>query len=219
MKFKVEQFDINGYNGNILKTKLFRLLDETQKIALVFPGLAYNSTMPLLHYSVQSILVTGINVLTVDYDYSNNSQFMKHSLRNQSEWLIGDVEASLKFATQKKNQEVVCLAGKSLGTLALGHLLETHENLRNAKTIWLTPLIRNPQLMEQMLSYMKDAIMVIGTSDSQYDLDLIDRLNANTFLGGIVVYGANHSLEIEGDVTKSLRVLMQIVTIIQQFLI
>jgi len=111
------------------------------------------------------------------------------------------------------------LAGKSIGTLALGHLLETHENLRNAKTIWLTPLIKNPELMEQMLTYMKDAIMVIGTSDSQYDLDLIDRLNANTFLGGIVVYGANHSLEIEGDVTKSLRVLMQIVTIIQQFLI
>jgi len=219
VKFEVEQFDINGYNGDILKTKLFRLLDETQKIALVFPGLAYNSTMPLLHYSVQSILVSGINVLTVDYDYSNNSQFMKYSLRDRSEWLIGDVEAALKFATQERNQEVVCLAGKSIGTLALGHLLETHENLRNAKTIWLTPLIKNPELMEQMLTYMKDAIMVIGTSDSQYDLDLIDRLNANTFLGGIVVYGANHSLEIEGDVTKSLRVLMQIVTIIQQFLI
>ena len=65
---------------------------------------------------------------------------------------------------------------------------------------------------------MKDAIMVIGTSDSQYDSDIIDRLNANTQLGGIVVDGANHSLEIEGDVTKSLRVLMQIVAIIQQFL-
>ena len=219
MKFEVEQLDIKGYSGKLLKNKLFRQSDETRKIALVFPGLAYNSTMPLLHYSVQSILVSGINVLTVDYDYSNNPKFLKQSLRNRSDWLTGDVEAALKFVTKEENQKVVCLTGKSLGTLALGHLLETHENLRDAKTIWLTPLIKNPELMEQMLSYMKDAIMVIGTSDSQYDIEIIDRLNANTLLGGIVVDGADHSLEIQGDVTKSLRVLMQIVTIIQQFLI
>ena len=219
MMFEVERLDIKGYSGKKLKNNLFRQLDETRKIALVFPGLAYNSTMPLLHYSVQSILATGINVLTVDYDYSNNPKFLKQSLRNRSDWLTGDVEAALKFVTKEENQKVVCLTGKSLGTLALGHLLETHENLRDAKTIWLTPLIKNPELMEQMLSYMKDAIMVIGTSDSQYDIEIIDRLNANTLLGGIVVDGADHSLEIQGDVTKSLRVLMQIVTIIQQFLI
>ncbi len=217
--FEVERLDIKGYSGKKLKNNFFRQLDETRKIALVFPGLAYNPTMPLLHYSVQSILATGINVLTVDYDYSNNPKFLKQSLRNRSDWLTGDVEAALKFVTKEENQKVVCLTGKSLGTLALGYLLETHENLRDAKTIWLTPLIKNPELMEQMLSYMKDAIMVIGTSDSQYDIEIIDRLNANTLLGGIVVDGADHSLEIEGDVTKSLRVLMQIVTIIQQFLI
>ncbi|MCK5263978.1 MAG: hypothetical protein KAJ36_01960 [Candidatus Thorarchaeota archaeon] len=217
--FEVERLDIKGYSGKKLKNNFFRQLDETRNIALVFPGLAYNSTMPLLHYSVQSILASGINVLTVDYDYSNNPKFLKQSLRNRSDWLTGDVEAALKFVTKEENQKVVCLTGKSLGTLALGHLLETHENLRDAKTIWLTPLIKNPELMEQMLSYMKDAIMVIGTSDSQYDIEIIDRLNANTLLGGIVVDGADHSLEIQGDVTKSLRVLMQIVTIIQQFLI
>lgn len=219
MMFEVERLDIKGYSGKKLKNNFFRQLDETRKIALVFPGLAYNSTMPLLHYSIQSILATGINVLTVDYDYSNNPKFLKQSLRNRSDWLTGDVEAALKFVTKEENQKVVCLTGKSLGTLALGHLLEKHENLRDAKTIWLTPLIKNPELMEQMLSYMKDAIMVIGTSDSQYDIEIIDRLNANTLLGGIVVDGADHSLEIQGDVTKSLRVLMQIVTIIQQFLI
>ena len=219
MMFEVERLDIKGYSGKKLKNNFFRQLDETRNIALVFPGLAYNSTMPLLHYSVQSILASGINVLTVDYDYSNNPKFLKQSLRNRSDWLTGDVEAALKFVTKEENQKVVCLTGKSLGTLALGHLLETHENLRDAKTIWLTPLIKNPELMEQMLSYMKDAIMVIGTSDSQYDIEIIDRLNANTLLGGIVVDGADHSLEIQGDVTKSLRVLMQIVTIIQQFLI
>ncbi|MFW9843681.1 MAG: hypothetical protein ACFFEV_03820, partial [Candidatus Thorarchaeota archaeon] len=162
MKIQIEQMDIKGYTGNHLKNNFFRQADETQKIALVFPGLAYNSTMPLLHYSVQSILATGINVLTVDYDYSNNPKFLKQSLRKRSDWLIGDVEAALKYATQEENQEVVCLTGKSLGTIAVGYLLESHKNLRSAKTIWLTPLIKNPELMEQMLSYMKDAIMVIG---------------------------------------------------------
>ena len=214
-----KQLTIKGFDGNPLKNRFYTQSNRTQRIALIFPGLAYNSSMPLLHYSIQAILATGINVLSVDYDYSNNQEFLQQSLREKSEWLLGDVEAALEFATNEEKQEVVCLAGKSLGTLALGHLLETRKNLRKAKTIWLTPLVKNPDLLEQMLSYMKDAIMVIGTSDSQYDSHIIDRLNANTQLGGIVIDGANHSLEIEGDVTKSLRVLMQIVTIIQQFLV
>ena len=214
-----EQLDIKGHGDKPLKNRLIRLSDDTQKVALVFPGLAYNSTMPLLHYSIQAIIASGINVLTVDYDYSNNPEFLKQSIRSRSDWMIGDIEAALKVITEQENQEVVCLTGKSLGTLALGHLLETHENLRDAKTIWLTPLIKNPELMEQMLSHMKDAVLVIGTKDTHYDSDIIDRLNATTLLRGIVVDGANHGLEIEGNVTKSLQVLMQIVTIIQQFLL
>ena len=213
-----DQLTIKGYNGRPLKNTFFRHSTDTQKVAIVFPGLAYNSKMPLLHYTINTIIDSGVNVLAIDYDYSNNPEFLKQSQRTQSDWLIEDVEAGLKVVTEEEKQEVVCLAGKSLGTLALGHLLETHKDLRDTKTIWLTPLIKNPELLEQMLAYMKDAILVIGAKDSHYDSDIIDRLNATTQLGGIVIEEANHSLEIEGDVTKSLRVLMQIVSVLQQFL-
>jgi hypothetical protein len=213
-----DQLTIKGYNGRSLKNTLFRHPTETHKAAIVFPGLAYNSQMPLLHYSIKTIIDSGLNVLTVDYDYSNNPEFLKQSQKTRSDWLIEDVEASLRAITEEENQEVVCLVGKSLGTLALGHLLEKHEDLRDAKTIWLTPLIKNPELLEQMLAYMKDAILVIGAKDPHFDRDIIERLNATTQLGGIIIEEANHSLEIEGDVTKSLRVLMQIVSVLQQFL-
>lgn len=213
-----DQLTIKGYNDRSLKNTLFRHSKDPQKVALVFPGLAYNSQMPLLHYTIKAIIDSGINVLAVDYDYSNNPEFLKQSQRIRSDWLIEDVEASLRVITEDEKQEVVCLTGKSLGTLAVGHLLETHEDLRDAKTIWLTPLIKNPELLEQMLAYMKDAVLVIGAKDPHYDSDIIDRLNATTQLGGIVIEEANHSLEIEGDVTKSLRVLMQIVFVLQQFL-
>ncbi len=196
----------------------FRQFVETKKTALVFPGLAYNTSMPLLHYSIQAILASGLNVLTVDYDYSNNPEFLEQTMQSQADWMTREVETAIRVVTEVEDQDIACLVGKSLGTLALGHLLETYVDLRDAKTIWLTPLIKNPELMEQMLSYMKDAVLVIGTKDSHYDSDIIDRLNATTLSSGIVVDGANHSLEIEGDVTKSLRVLMQVVTIIQQFL-
>lgn len=216
--FSSDQLKIKGYNGRILKNRFLKQADETREVALVFPGLAYNSTMPLLHYSIKTILNSGLNVLAVDYDYSNTPEFLKQSQITRSDWLIEDVEASLKIITEEENQDVVCLTGKSLGTLALGYLLETHENLRDAKTIWLTPLIKNPELMEQMLTHMKNAVMVVGTKDSNYDRDIVDRLNATTQLSGIIIDGGNHSLEIEGDVTQSLQVLMQIVAILQQFL-
>jgi predicted alpha/beta-hydrolase family hydrolase len=213
-----DQLKIRGYGGRPLKNRFFKQSADTQKVALVFPGQAYNSNMPLLHFSVETILASGINVLTVDYDYSNNPEFLKQPQMTRSEWLVEDIEAALEVITEEEKQKVVCLTGKSLGTLALGHLLETHENLRDAKTIWLTPLIKNPELLEQMLAYMKDAVMVIGTKDPHYDRDIVDRLNASTQLSGIIIDGAKHSLEIEGDVTQSLRVLMQIVAILQQFL-
>jgi predicted alpha/beta-fold hydrolase len=216
--YSSDQLEIKGYSSRLLKNRYLKQSDDTQEVALVFPGLAYNSNMPLLHYSIETILASGINVLIVDYDYSNNSEFMKQSQTTKSDWLIEDIEAALKVITEEENQKVVCLTGKSLGTLALGYLLETHENLRDTKTIWLTPSIRNPELLEQMLAYMKNAVMVIGTKDPHYDRDIVDRLNASTQLSGIIIDGANHSLEIEGDVTQSLRVLMQIVAILQQFL-
>ncbi|MHA2397235.1 MAG: hypothetical protein ACXAC0_11075 [Candidatus Thorarchaeota archaeon] len=181
------QLTIKGYNGRSLKNTLFRHSTDTQKVAIIFPGLAYNSQMPLLHYTIETIIDSGLNVLTVDYDYSNNPEFLNQSQTVRSDWLIEDVEAALKVITDEENQEVVCLVGKSLGTLALGHLLETREDLRDAKTIWLTPLIKNPELLEQMLAYMKDAILVIGAKDPHYDSDIIDRLNATTQLGGIVI--------------------------------
>ena len=213
-----EILNIKGHGGRTLNNRFYQHSAETKKVALVFPGQAYTSSMPLLHYTVQAILASGISVLTVDYDYSNNEEYMKQEIRERADWLVADVEAALEFITKKKKQEVVCLTGKSLGTIAVGHLLEKYENLRAVKTVWLTPLIKNPELMEQMLNYMKDSVLVIGTKDSHYDSDIIDRLNMSTQLSGIVIEGANHSLEIEGDTVKSLRVLMQIVTILQQFL-
>lgn len=216
--FSSDQLNIKGYNGRFLKNRFLRQSGGTQEVALVFPGLAYNSQMPLLHYSIKTMIDSGLNVLSVNYDYSNNPEYLKQSQTVRSDWLIEDIEAAVKVITKDENQEIVCLAGKSLGTLAVGYLLETREDLRDVKTIWLTPLIKNPQLLEQMLAYMKDAVLVIGTKDQHYDSDIIDRLNAATQLSGIVIEGANHSLEIEGEVTSSLRVLMQITTILQQFL-
>ncbi len=214
----VDRLSIKGYNNRTLKTRFFKPDVDTQELALVFPGLAYTSDMPLLYYTIEAIITCGINVLSVDFDYSNNQEFLKQSVRERSEWLLEDSEAALKMITSEKNLKVVCMVGKSMGTLVLGHLLETHEDLRNTKTIWLTPLIKNPELLEQMLAYMKEAVLVIGTNDSQYDRDIIDRLNASTQLSGIVIDGANHGLEIEGKITDSLRVLTQIVSILGPFL-
>ena len=214
----IDQLQIKGYANRSLKNTFFRQPNDPKKVAIVFPGLAYSSQMPVLYYSIKAVLASGINALAVDYDYSNIPEFLEQSQETRSEWLIEDVEAALRVITEDENQQVVCLVGKSLGTLALGHLLEKYEDLRDVKTVWLTPLIKNPELMEQMLAYTKDAVLVIGTVDPHYGSDIIDRFNLSTQLSGIVIDGANHSLEIEGDVTKSLRVLLQIVSIIEQFL-
>ncbi|MFW9768894.1 MAG: hypothetical protein ACFFEM_08725, partial [Candidatus Thorarchaeota archaeon] len=116
-----EVLDIKGYRGRNIRNSYYKQFTETEKVALVFPGLSYNTSMPLLHYSIEAILASGLNLLTVDYDYSTIPEFMEQPLRAKADWMIRDVEAALRIVTEVAEQEVACLVGKSLGTIAIGH--------------------------------------------------------------------------------------------------
>jgi hypothetical protein len=73
-------------------------------------------------------------------------------------------------------------------------------------------------LLAQIKKVKLKALFVIGTSDPYFDKLNLDDLVKATGGHGIVIDGADHSLEIEGDPLKSLKALELIMKGITKFI-
>ena len=109
------------------------------------------------------------------------------------------------------------LIGKSLGTVAMGHLLAARRP-GPTQLVWLTPLLHDPQLVTRIEHARQRTLFVIGTADAYYDPDLLARLQEATGGDCLAVEGADHGLEIPGDVAGSVRALEAVMLRLQDFI-
>ncbi|MFW9801355.1 MAG: hypothetical protein ACFFFC_01800 [Candidatus Thorarchaeota archaeon] len=218
LMYSFESIEITGYDGKQIPNTYLKLKGFGDKIALVFPGRGYTSQGPLLHYTISLLLENRVSVLSVDYAYWNNQDFNSLEWEDRQRWLYSDVEEAYKAAIDQIDAEVRVLVGKSLGTLAIGHLLDTFSETRNCKVIWHTPLIKMPHLVMQITKYHPNSIFIIGTSDSHYDKDILNQVKSATAGNLVVVDDANHSMEVPGGVSDSLGVMNEIIEGIRQFM-
>jgi hypothetical protein len=210
--------DISGYRDLPVPNTFTRQDQETQHLGVILPGYGYRATMPVLYYPERLLVTRGADVLRVEYGYDQQPGFPTLSDTERSRWFHADVAASCDAALAQRAYQRITLVGKSIGTRAMGHLLETDDRFRGAQCVWLTPLLRDARLCDQVIRWRPRSLFVIGTADSQYDSDLLGDLELATQGQGLVVEGANHSLEIEGDVVESLHALEQMVQAVDVFL-
>ncbi|MHA1638528.1 MAG: hypothetical protein ACTSUO_02070 [Candidatus Thorarchaeota archaeon] len=210
MSITYDRISIVGHNGRQIRNTLYRQNSGTGEIALVFPGYGYNSNMPLLYYTIEILLRKGLNVLAVELDYSNQSDFKTASQDDRNVWLHTDVEAAFNSVATCNEFEIKVLVGKSLGTLACGYLIDKHHELAGCKVIWLTPLLGRHELVDQITKYRPQSLFVIGTADPHYDMELLSRVQEASNGEVLVLSGANHSLEVPGPLSASLEILYEI---------
>jgi hypothetical protein len=174
--------------------------------------------MPLLYYARQLLLVAGADVSVVGYNYSENPDFLAASFEARDLWLREDTIAAYTTAVSQRNYERVTLVGKSIGTRAIGHLFATDQPLPSLRCVWLTPILRNETLCAQIRQRPHRALFVVGTADSHYDTVRLAEAQEATAGEALVIEGADHSLEVKGDVVESVRVLERVMGEIQKFL-
>jgi hypothetical protein len=216
--YSFERLQITGYRDKPVPNTFFRQQEETRHLGILFPGLGYTSLMPLLYYPGRLLLFHGADLLRLEYAYEREEAFHALSGSERSRWIKADAIAACRAALNRRSYDQVTLMGKSLGTLALGHLLTDHPKLDEPRCIWLTPLLRNEQLRSQIAQTRHRGLIIIGTADPHYDrAKLADIQEA---MGGesIVIEGADHSMEIDGKVAESIQVLQRIMLGIQSFL-
>jgi hypothetical protein len=216
--FKVTELPIDGYRGEPVPNLFLRQEEEASHVAVMLPGFGYTCDMPLFYYTTNQLLEAGVDVLHVEYAYSRRADFRKLPLEKQKEWLFGDAAAAFQAARAHRPYREMTLIGKSIGTRAMGYLLTHHSLPERVNAIWLTPLLNDPELRKQMIRFEQPSLDVIGTADSHFDQEFLDELRGTNGCETVVVEGADHGLDIPGDVSASVRAMAGIVGRIQQFL-
>jgi len=215
--YTIETLDIRGYHDMVVPNTFFRQDQPTSHLAIIYPGIGYTAQMPVLYYPSRVLLARGADVLRAEYAY-NRPEFRILSKVEQDQWFHADVMAAYHVALAQRNYRQLTLVGKSLGTLALGHLLSASAHLSPIRCLWLTPLLRNDQLREQIRRTQHRALFVIGTADPHYDPAYLADVQSATKGRSVTIEGADHSLEIGDDIIQSLHAQARIIEAVEQFL-
>jgi hypothetical protein len=194
---------------------MLRPTEASEHLGVILPGYRHTVDMPDLHYPGRILLAKGADVLRVEYAYPK-TDFMKQPGPEQSAWLAEDARAACAAGLQCRPYRKITLIGKSLGTLAIGHLLE-QEKLSAAGCIWSTPILAREWLCSQIRKYHPRSLFIIGTADEYYQPAVLQGLVDATGGKALVLEGAGHGLEIEGDLAGTLDALRRIVEGVQAF--
>jgi pimeloyl-ACP methyl ester carboxylesterase len=165
------------------------------------------------------LIERGWDILRVDYAYSRNPEFRTAADAERERWLCADVEAAWSAGVAQGTYAEVVLIGKSLGTLAMGHLLAMNGGQSIRRTVWLTPLLGEPRLREQIERSATPSHFVIGTADPHFDPAILERLVDATGGEAVVIDGADHGMDIPGDPVASVQALEGVVEALSRFLV
>lgn len=213
-----KSLDISDHHGKPLSNIFMQQEQATRQLGIVLPGQGYTARMPVLYYPTSLLVNRGADVLCVEYEYYRKPTFGKASAIERSRWLFADASAALEASIAQRAYEQIVLVGKSLGTLAMGHLITTDARLAQAPCIWLTPLVRNERLRQQIAQVKPRSLFVIGTADSHYDAAGLAEVVEATKGQNLVIEDANHSLEVANSTLESLRAMKQVVQAVETFL-
>ncbi|MFY9812863.1 MAG: hypothetical protein WAK43_01770 [Dehalococcoidales bacterium] len=220
MQEAIKMFDklsltISGNNKQPIPNTYFRQQSAASHLCVVLPGYSPPLINPLLQCTSQLFLDRNADVLQVEYEYYK-IDFFKKPAAERNRMLSVDVTAVSETVFAQREYEHITLVGKSLGTLAMGHLLPGNR-FRKASCVWLTPLLTNEWLRSQIEQYKPRSLFVIGTADDFYNAGYLAELCESTKGKSLVIEGANHGLVIPGEVVQSLKAMTRIVSTIGKF--
>jgi hypothetical protein len=207
---------VTGYKNQPVPASMLVSSEASDHLGIILPGYRHTADMPDLHYSGRILLFGGADVLRVEYAYPK-TDFMQRPPEEQAAWLSEDVRAACQAAMHRREYRKITLIGKSLGTLAMGHLLED-ERFAQASCVWLTPILANGWLCAQIRKHHPRSLFIIGTADHFYQPALLQELVMATQGKALVLDGVHHGLEIEGDIPGTLATLRRIVDAVQEFI-
>lgn len=211
--FNSETKTVKGYKDINIPFKLLSKENNSKNLAIILPGTGYTSQAPLIHYSTGVFINKSFDVLQVNYQYNNK---VYDGFNEISEAIKVDVKKVIDDVLTNKTYEDFYLIGKSVGTIAMSSEL-TRETFKNAKAIWLTPLIQREDVFYAMVKSENKGLCIIGDKDPCYSEERYVKVSANSNITSKLISNVNHSLEYDENAVESIGVLKNVIKDIEQF--
>jgi len=213
-----KKLTIQGYREEPVPNRFLRPEGAIDHLAVLMPGLGYTLDMPLFYYAENLLQQRGWDVLRVEYAYNTRPEFQTLPEQERDRWLLADTTAAWRAGLGQRTYERAVLIGKSLGTLAMGHLLTMGDLPPAVGAVWLTPLLTKERLRQQISRYGGPSLFVIGTADPHFDPVVLEKMQVATVGEAVVVRNADHGMDIPGDPIASVRAVERVVEALSRFL-
>jgi hypothetical protein len=219
MAFALEDLSASGHGGAPVPLLRFAQSEPTDHLAVMLPGLRSRCEQPLLSLPTQLLRDAGADVLWVRYAYDLQPAWETVSAEERRAWLRADVTAALVAALAHRPYRRITLVAKSLGTAALGHLLDATpwDPATAVSAVWLTPLTRSDLLRRQIAARPVRSLFVVGEADREHDPAGQEEVRAATGGEVLLIPGARHALE-GADVWQTMAILERILRALAGFL-
>ncbi|MCX6119890.1 MAG: hypothetical protein NT027_20335, partial [Proteobacteria bacterium] len=184
---------------------------ESGALVIFFPGAGYRTDMPLLYYPMNHCLDLGMDTLSLNYNFKGIDT--KDRQRRYEETL-NSIEDLIAAACHFSRYSKIAFMGKSLGTKFMADVMKSSNQKVDltlvSGSIWLTPLWNNHESFETMLACDASSLHIIGSLDPCYSVQL-DRILQESGKIVKVIDGADHGLDVPGDVNASIAILGEVV--------
>lgn len=173
-----------------------------KKLAVMFPGMNYNSDKPLLYYTKKILSKENYDIVSISYgELPKEKQPAFDIAIKKAEEVTKDINWS--------NYDTILFISKSIGTILAGIIAA---NLpKNIKHIYIIPI-------NETLEFMNgDVVVFSGKEDPMMNTkDLVEECN-NKEIELFLYDDCNHSME-TGDVNRDIKILADITEKCQEFI-
>lgn len=211
----VTRLPLKTKNGRPLVTKFYRHEDEPGGLLVTLPGNHYGVDGPLLHYPSKLLWQAGWDTLALTYGYQSAANEFGH---DEVPDVLQECQITLQFLLSERSYPCLGLIGKSLGCFVIAQLCNTLEILATAKCVYLTPPIGTPFFDQIFPMTEQVAHLAVGTKDRFYSPQALEELQGTRSFSLTLVEGADHSMDVAGDLNASLEAVGKVTQDVVKFL-
>lgn len=206
---------IIGFKGLEVPYRFLKHEKKSNQLAIFLPGEGYTNNRPLFHFTEDVFINHAIDLLEIDYQYKEKV-YNDFSMEEICEAVQYDVTKVLESVLSETSYDQYYLVAKSLGTIGLSAVINKPE-FKNAKIIWLTPLLIRDEVLEAMVQSQHSSLSFMGTNDRNYDVPRYERMIQNPNIISSLIPHINHGMQFEADTLGSIDILKNVIGDIESF--
>jgi hypothetical protein len=203
-------------DGNPLIHKFYRQEDEPSGLLVALPGNHYGVDGPLLSYPSELLCEAGWDTLALSYGYQRAGEEFHHDM---VPGIVQECDAAIQLTISKRDYPRIGLVGKSLGAFIIAQLCNMAEGFDKVKCVYLTPPIGTSFFDPFFLQTVQSAHLAIGTKDRFYQSQALENLQAKRSFGLTLIEGADHSMDVAGNLNASIEAVRAVTQEVIDFLL